>query len=699
MAEAVQYHLEQMVPELEDLERKKLFTKVELKAIVKKRTKFEYSLKRRQVARADFLRYIEYEINVDLLRKKRKQRLGIRGKTTISDYSIEQRVLSLFERALVRHSKDLNLWIQYIEYVKGRISKESGEANTRLLSKLYVRGIQAHPFEVRLWLMAASFEFEVNGNGSAARLLLQRALRLNPKEKKLWLEYFRLELLFIEKIKARRRILGIDNDNDNSDQEMGEEGAQDDNVIQIPTLQEEKDAGLGPLSVRERFEESAMAKYAKPKGANLSDEQRSKMATESNPVLQGAVARIIYEQAIQNVPNDLDFREQFAAIYTQFPNTDEGRQRVLESIKQDFADDVEARAYLCVAHLANANVTSPEFVDHLRLAVENYKQALADLDTKEMWSKYAEFLTQWRDVAQTSDEMQSLYAYFNALIKRAFAMVVEVKDKRLTPRLALQYADVLSDDNKEALLNWLADATKRFPQNEDLWYRRLSLLLDTSNIRDVVRLEKLVDNEAISHNLGSQKIWDLWFDWVEQRFVIGDVVADYVQAKYLAALVRVAQLSSGEELKSWLQIRFVNWAYRLPANIQLANAKDINISQLGDNDDDLGQKIAIDKDSKNLEAVRRAYQNVIRHAFPTLSFYSKCLDIESDFKPKVSLYELACRLDESDQEPWLRYIKFMIDSKKLDLAANVFWRASKNLPSDSERNAFDQAYQSLLQNN
>ncbi|KAJ1906222.1 U3 snoRNP protein, partial [Coemansia sp. RSA 2337] len=63
MAEIVQYHLEQMVGELEDLERRKLFTKPELKSIVKKRTKFEYGLRRRRVSRADFLRYIEYEIN------------------------------------------------------------------------------------------------------------------------------------------------------------------------------------------------------------------------------------------------------------------------------------------------------------------------------------------------------------------------------------------------------------------------------------------------------------------------------------------------------------------------------------------------------------------------------------------------------------------------------------------------------------
>ena len=39
-----------------------------------------------------------------------------------------------------------------------------------------------------LWIMAAKFEFEVMVSPSSARSLFQRALRLMPQEKKLWLE-------------------------------------------------------------------------------------------------------------------------------------------------------------------------------------------------------------------------------------------------------------------------------------------------------------------------------------------------------------------------------------------------------------------------------------------------------------------------------------------------------------------------------
>lgn len=47
-----------MVPELEELEEKGYFTKDEIKEIVRRRENFEYSLKRRTPAKADFIRHV-----------------------------------------------------------------------------------------------------------------------------------------------------------------------------------------------------------------------------------------------------------------------------------------------------------------------------------------------------------------------------------------------------------------------------------------------------------------------------------------------------------------------------------------------------------------------------------------------------------------------------------------------------------------
>ena len=48
--------MEDMVPELEDLEERGYFKKTEIKQIVKKRTQFEYLLKRPAAVKTDFLR-------------------------------------------------------------------------------------------------------------------------------------------------------------------------------------------------------------------------------------------------------------------------------------------------------------------------------------------------------------------------------------------------------------------------------------------------------------------------------------------------------------------------------------------------------------------------------------------------------------------------------------------------------------------
>lgn len=75
MADVVQYRLEKMIPELDDLEKRGLFSKSEIREIVKKRRDFEYRLKRPSTIKEDYLRYIEYEKQLEALRKLRKKEI------------------------------------------------------------------------------------------------------------------------------------------------------------------------------------------------------------------------------------------------------------------------------------------------------------------------------------------------------------------------------------------------------------------------------------------------------------------------------------------------------------------------------------------------------------------------------------------------------------------------------------------------
>jgi hypothetical protein len=56
MADTVRYLMEEMLPELEDMRRKRYFSKAELKEVVRRRQEFEYQLKRKAALKDDFLR-------------------------------------------------------------------------------------------------------------------------------------------------------------------------------------------------------------------------------------------------------------------------------------------------------------------------------------------------------------------------------------------------------------------------------------------------------------------------------------------------------------------------------------------------------------------------------------------------------------------------------------------------------------------
>lgn len=83
--------------------------------------------------------------------------------------------------------------------------------------------IQLHPTNPGLWVRAARWEFDEQQNPDSARVLFQRGLRLNPDAQgsnrrvhfssrccaALWHEFFAMEVRFIEKLRARHRVLGF----------------------------------------------------------------------------------------------------------------------------------------------------------------------------------------------------------------------------------------------------------------------------------------------------------------------------------------------------------------------------------------------------------------------------------------------------------------------------------------------------------
>ncbi|EFX76504.1 hypothetical protein DAPPUDRAFT_226035 [Daphnia pulex] len=202
MAEFVDLRLEEMLPELEQMQRVELFNDQEIKAIVKKRRDFEYKLQKHTKMKEDFLKYIQYEINLLTLVRIRRNKIGYQFKKPEIDYAIANRINKMFMYATARFPTDLKIWLSHIEFCK-RMKWNSS------ITRIFVRLLAMKSNDPSLWIMAAKWEFEDNGSAANGRGLLLRALRFHPESIQLYTEAFRLELLEADRLRKRREVLGL----------------------------------------------------------------------------------------------------------------------------------------------------------------------------------------------------------------------------------------------------------------------------------------------------------------------------------------------------------------------------------------------------------------------------------------------------------------------------------------------------------
>ena len=181
MASRVHYAMESMISEL--LELKKEFGERKVKNLVKKIQEFEYK------SMDSLQSYIEFTCCLYKLMEKRGKKLT----------AITARIHGLYQK-LLRNGNDPQLWVQYLNWQRDKSPK--------LLGKNYAKAIQLFPTSSTFWLMASKHEY-TNGNWQSARVLMQRSLRFCANDEKLWLELFKLEILYVEMLAGRRKVLGI----------------------------------------------------------------------------------------------------------------------------------------------------------------------------------------------------------------------------------------------------------------------------------------------------------------------------------------------------------------------------------------------------------------------------------------------------------------------------------------------------------
>jgi U3 small nucleolar RNA-associated protein 6 len=364
MADTVRRLLEEMVPELVDLEERGYFSKSEIKGIVKKRQNFEYALRRRAALKVDYTRYIEYEVHLEKLRQVRRKERNIKGKPSLADHCIVRRIHFIYERALRKFKGDLTLWAQWIHYCQ--VSK-----SFRQMSRVLLRALQLHPSCAALWTYAAAWEFEHNRNATAARALMQRGLRMCKDIPALWHEYFRMELLYAAQLYARREVLGL---TDLNYQATGSEGT---------TRSED---GSHPIL---------------------------------DPILHGAVAKVVYKSAIEKHPDSLSFKLEFLKVLDsiKLDTKYEVEELIVKDIVSTFGHAPQVVAMQAQRSMEKALHLNADLKSKLMTAMDIFISALKSSPSPELNDAYFAFLEHQSMLALKSEDSEVVSFLIEACTK------------------------------------------------------------------------------------------------------------------------------------------------------------------------------------------------------------------------------------------------------------------------------------------
>ena len=222
MADKVQLTLESLIPDLDELSKKGIFQRKDIKKILKKRRQHEYSFEKSDVSPSDYFKAIKYEKILNSRMKQIKKHLNLEKKVDYYDFHFIRRIIVLFKKCLIKFGKNENIWMEYFNFLMNNNC-------INILNKEIGKCLIQNPTNINFWKIAVYNEFENNLNNLRARKLMQGCIRMNNKDLNAYLEYFTFEIKFAEKISERKNIIK-GNNNDNNKLKIVNAIIKDDNI-------------------------------------------------------------------------------------------------------------------------------------------------------------------------------------------------------------------------------------------------------------------------------------------------------------------------------------------------------------------------------------------------------------------------------------------------------------------------------------
>jgi U3 small nucleolar RNA-associated protein 6 len=337
--------------------------------------------------------------------------------------------------------------MQYIEFAR------KDKAYKRL-NDIFTSVARLHPTKPEIWVHAANYFMDTQADITNARSYMQRGLRFCKNSEYLWLEYAKLETIYIGKIAGRRKILGLDVDHTKTQAQTEDDGDVD--MIALPQVTAED---INPsLKQDDGVDEVALQNLA------------------SAPVLTGAIPLTVFDSAVKQFQSTAKVAEKFFAMFAEFEQLaciSRMLQHVLEYLQQNAPQSVEKAICEFRMQLYGRNPADPGFppalADGLALISTATKQhpsevvRLSEVAVRELLS--LQRLSSDTDPAVQTVISKRLRKYMRAFDEGSGAKIVDLAR-------SLQHEGRRHDS--EALIR---SSVKHFGANEEL--QQLCSALDT----------------------------------------------------------------------------------------------------------------------------------------------------------------------------------------------------------------------------
>ncbi|GAB4830842.1 hypothetical protein Ancab_004870 [Ancistrocladus abbreviatus] len=558
-------------------------------------------------------------------------------KKSLADFSGVRRIVVLYRMATSRFKGDVELWFQFLEFCRER-------KNGRM-KKALAQAIRFHPKVPGLWIYSAAWEFDHNLNAAAARALMHSGLRVCPGSEDLWVEYLRMELTFLNKLKTRKVILGEDVGSLVRSLKDGNEKQWRDENKELFMSLEEREVDDKGFDV-EKGESNKKVDLFKEQGYSI--------------------LRTVYKGAIEALPASFSLRKRLLEILeaTDLANSEEMRNEILAEMRRDFSKDAEYWEWLARLEIKDPgsilDIDGENVHCQVDKAVQVYEEAVQAVPSAVMYSLYIGFL-------------------MHVIVGR-----IEETEKSVILSALANATEYISH-----LLRVFERAEAMGSLTEDLAHQYISFYLQMGKLDEARKLaEKFCDGKFSD----AVQLWVLRIS-IEMRCTSrkspslskADLLSVFELLKKVLAKITV---SDTEDLWIMALKFFANNRHYFD---KLLEVSIVSLARDGGSDNGFSLSSAIvnlvlQKDG--IQQARDLYKRFIALPHPGLSIYQNCIELEmnlaavGDREGLVNarkLFESALTTYKQDVSLWRDYYSMETKMGTSETANAVYWRARKIL--------------------